>query len=188
MKRAIIIHCWEGVPEYCWYPWMKRELESSGFVVQVPAMPETELPTQRLWVPTLRKLIGEPDEDLILIGHSVGCITILRYLESLAEDQRIGGVVLVAGFTDDLGFDELKNYFETPIDWEKIRHHCDKFIAIHSDNDPYVPMKHADVFHEKLGAQIIVKPNMKHFSGSVDNEESCLQLPDVVEAVLRLID
>ena len=112
MKKAIIIHCWEGVPDYCWYPWLKKELEAKGFEVVVPAMPETELPKQALWVPKMQELIGEPDEDLILVGHSIGCISILRYLETLKEGQKIGGAVLVEGFTDDLGFEEIKNYFE----------------------------------------------------------------------------
>jgi len=186
MKRAIIIHCWEGTPEYCWYPWLKQELESKGFHVEVSAMPDTEHPRQDAWVPKLRELIGKPDEELILIGHSVGCITILRYLESLQANKKIKGAVLVAGFTDDLGYEELKNYFETPIDFEAIKSHCPKFVAIHSDNDPYVNLKHADIFKEKLNAEIIVKKGMGHFSGEIEDEEACTELPDALDAVLRI--
>jgi uncharacterized protein len=186
MKKAIIIHCWEGVPDYCWYPWLKKELEAKGFEVQVPAMPETELPKQKLWVPKMHELIGEPNEDLILVGHSIGCISIMRYLESLKEGQKIGGAVLVAGFTDYLGFEEIKNYFETPIDFEKIKSHCRKFVAINSDNDPYVPIKHSDTLREKLGAEVIIKHNMGHFSGAIEGEESCTELPDALEAVLNI--
>jgi predicted alpha/beta hydrolase family esterase len=186
MNRAIIVHCWEGIPNYCWYPWLKRELESKGFHVEVPAMPDTDHPRQDAWVPKLREVIGEPDEGLILIGHSVGCITILRYLERLKPDQRIKGVILVAGFTDDLGYEELKNYFETPIDFETIKSCCPKFIAIHSDNDPYVDMKHADIFKEKLDAKIIVKKEMGHFSGEIEDEQACTELPDVLEIALHI--
>lgn len=186
MKRAIIIHCWEGTPDYCWYPWLKQELEKKDFSVEVPAMPETELPKQKLWVPKMHEVIGEPNEELILIGHSVGCITILRYLESLKSGQKIGGAVLVAGFTDDLGFDELKNYFETEISWEKINSHCEKFVAIHSDNDPFVPLNHGDILNEKLEAEVKVLNNRGHFSGSVDNEESCTKLPEVLAAVEQI--
>lgn len=186
MKRAIIVHCWDGTPEYCWYPWLKNELVKQGFTVQVPAMPETELPKQKLWVPKLQEVIGQPDQDLILVGHSVGCITLLRYLEDLTPEQKIGGAVLVAGFTDDLGFEELKNYFEEPLNFEKIKSICPNFICIHSDNDPFVPMKHSGIFKDKLNAQIIVKHQMGHFSGEVDNEKSCTELPDALEAVLSI--
>jgi len=94
--------------------------------------------------------------------------------------------VLVAGFTDNLGFEELKNFFEKPIDFEAIKQHSSKFVAIHSDNDPYVPLKHGDIFKEKLGAKLIVKHNFKHFSGPVDKEDSCTELPDVVESIVEI--
>jgi len=44
MKRAIIIHCWAGHPEYCWYLQTKKDLEELGFDVQVSTMPDTEEP------------------------------------------------------------------------------------------------------------------------------------------------
>ena len=121
MKRAVIIHCWDGYPDYCWYPYVKKELEAKGFEVQVPAFPETDAPKLDAWLHVLKEKVGIPDGNTYLIGHSVGCITIFRYLESLAPGQKIGGVVLVAGFTDDLGFKELKNFFTTEIQFEKIK-------------------------------------------------------------------
>lgn len=187
MKRAIIVHCWDGYPDYCWYPWAKKELETKGFSVQVPAFPETGAPKQTKWVPVLKEQIDKPDDELFLIGHSVGCITILRYLETLKEGERVGGVVLVAGFTDNLGFEELKNYFETPIDFAKIKAKSKNgFIAIHSDNDPYVDLKFGDIFKKALGAEVIIKHAMGHFSGPVDKEESCVELPDVIVSVEKL--
>lgn len=186
MKKVVIVHCWDGYPEYCWYPKVKAGLKQKGFEVVAPAFPETEAPNLEKWLPVLSEAVGEPSEDVFLVGHSVGCITILRYLESLPEGQKVGGVVLVAGYTDNLGFEELKNFFITDIDFEKIKDSAVGFVAIHSDNDPYVPLKHGDILKDKLGAELIVKHNFKHFSGPVDNEESCTDLPDVVEAVERL--
>lgn len=185
MKKAIIVHCWDGFPGYCWYPYVKRELEKKDFLVEVPAFPETEKPILDNWLPVLKEKVGKPDENTYLIGHSVGCITILRYLESL-DNELLGGVILVAGFTDDLGFKELENFFTKEINFEKIRKHAKKFTAIHSDNDPFVPMRHGDFLKEKLGAELIVKDNYKHFSGHVDKEESCVELPDVVENILKI--
>lgn len=31
MKRVILVHCWEGYPDYCWYPQTEKELEEKGF-------------------------------------------------------------------------------------------------------------------------------------------------------------
>lgn len=187
MKRAIIVHCWEGYSEYCWYPWVKKELETKGFQVEVPAFPETENPKMDRWVSKLQEVIGEPDERLYLIGHSLGCATIMRYLEALDENQRVGGVVFVAGFTENVGYAEIQNFFETPIDLEKIKTKTKNgFFAIHSDDDPYVDLKYADIFKEKLEAEIIIKHNAKHFSGAIEGEESCIELPEVIKAVEKL--
>lgn len=186
MKKVVIVHCWDGHPEYCWYPQTKKELEEKGFKVKVPAMPETNLPKLSLWLPKLKEIVGEPNEDLYLVGHSVGVITILRYLEQLKDNQKVGGVVMVAGFTDDLGYEELKNFFETPIDFEKIKTKTNHFVAIHSDNDPHVPLKQGDIFKEKLGAKLIVKHDMGHFSGPVDDTKSITSLPEVSEAILGM--
>src|SRR3989344_7483198 len=149
--KAIIVHCWGGSPEYCWYPSAKKELKRHGFEVTVPAFSDTDAPNLGKWLPVLRAVVGTPSEDLYLIGHSLGCITILRYLESLAPGQQVGGVVLVAGFTDDLSAidtieDELKNFFQTPIQWELIKSHAKHFVAIHSDDDPFVSLKYGDIF------------------------------------------
>lgn len=186
MKRVIIVHCWDGYPEYCWYPYVKKEMEARWFEVQVPAFPETEEPKLEKWLPVLKEKAGTPDENLYLVGHSVGCITIMRYLESLEENQKTGGVILVAGFTDDLGFDELKNFFTTEIDFARIKKKARRFVAIHSDDDPFVPLKYGEVLKEKLGAELIVKHNAKHFSGPVDEEGSCVELPDVVEKIIEI--
>lgn len=182
MKKVIMVHGWEGGPSHDWFPDTKKELKTRGYEVVVPEMPETNLPKLNKWLPKLRETIGKPSKNLYLIGHSAGCVTILRYLESLEGNKKIGGAVFVAGFTDDLGYKELKNFFETPIDFEKIKTHCPKFIAIHSDNDPDVSLKHGDIFKEKLNAKLIVKHNMGHFS----QDDGCTRLPDVSESLLEI--
>lgn len=187
-KRVVIVHCWEGYPDYCWYPQTKKELEEKGFKVLVPEMPETDLPKLSAWLPKLQEVIGTPDENLYLVGHSAGAITIMRFLENLSDNQKVGGIVFVAGFTDDLGYKELSNFFEKPIDFEKIRQRAKHFVAIHSDNDPYVDVKFGDIFREKLGAEVVIKNNMGHFSGEVGNEESCTSLPDVTKSILKMVD
>lgn len=190
MKRVIIVHCWGGYPEYCWYQNTKKELEAKGFEVIVPAFPDTNEPNLNKWLPVLSEAVGDSvDEETYLIGHSVGCITILRYLESLNESQKVGGVVLVAGFTDNLSFDELKNFFTTDILFEKIKENANHFVAIHSDNDPYVPLKHGDIFKEKLNAELIIKHEAGHFSGSDDEDDpdtNCTELPIVIESIIKI--
>jgi len=116
MKKVIIIHGWEGSPQSNWFPWLKKELEAKGFVVEVPIMPDTMNPTLENWLAHLKKVAGEPNENTYFVGHSLGVITILRYLESL-EDKKVGGVVLVAGFPEPIGYEEINTFFVKPLDY-----------------------------------------------------------------------
>ncbi len=181
-KKAILIHGWEGTPDEGWRPWLKNKLEEQGFEVLAPAMPDTDNTKMEAWLEHLNKLIDNVDENYYFVGHSLGCITILRYLELLNENQEVGGAVLVAGFTSNLGYDELDSFFQTKINWDKIKSSCKKFVAIHSDNDPFVSLHYGDIFKENLNAEIIIKQNMKHFSGDDDINE----LPSALESILKI--
>lgn len=182
MRRIILVHGWDGYPEEGWFPKFRKEMEEQGFIVAIPAMEPADAPSRDRWVPQLANAVGTPDEDTYLVGHSAGCVTILRYLEGLPDGTKVGGVLLVAGFTDHLGFEELKNYFTTPIDWTNVRSKADGFVAIHSDNDKFVPLSHADVFKAQLGAQVIVLKARGHFAGS----DGTTELPEARDAVLTL--
>lgn len=115
----------------------------------------------------------------------------MRYLETLESGEKVGGVVFVAGFISTLypvgTYAPVNSFVEGGFDFRNIKSHCNKFIAIQSDDDPHVPLeKHTKSLKEDLGAEIIIKHGMKHFSGVVDGENSCIELPDVVDAVLKL--
>ena len=180
MKRAFIIHGWQGRPKDGWRPWLRKELEKRKFSVSVPAMPDTEHPKMDAWVSHLSDTVGVPDEGCYFVGHSLGCIAILRYFETLS--MRVGGTVLVAGFADNLRIKELSTFFTKPVDWDKIKSVCKKFTAIHSDDDPYVPLRNGDIFEKNLDAKIVVENGMKHFSG----DDGIFNLPSALKAVLDM--
>jgi uncharacterized protein len=190
MKRVFIIHGWDGYPEEGWFPWLKIELEKMGFEVFVPQLPESENPRIYNWIPKLVETVGTPDEDCYFVGHSMGCQTIARYLESLPEGIKVGGVVFVAGFfkhlkglEDDVSVQETaKHWLETPIDFEKVKNHLVESVAIFSTNDPYVPLDNQDDFKSKLGSEIIIEKDRGHFSGSTGT----LGLPTVLEKILEI--
>jgi len=131
----------------------------------------------------LREIIGQPDDELVLIGHSIGTIAIMRYLEALEVGQ-VGKVILVAGFTDQLGFKELENFFETRLNFAKIKTKSKNgFVVIQSDNDPFISEQYGERLKEELGAKLIIKHGANHMSGAVDGEETCVELPEVIENV-----
>lgn len=189
-KRVFIIHGWSGQPDVGWLLWLRKELENRGFEVVAPQMPETDEPKIEKWVPFFEEKVGEADENTYFIGHSIGCQTILRYLEKLPEDKKVGGALFVAGWfnlkpeasEDKDDIKTAKPWLETPIDFGKILNHTEKFTAIFSDNDPYVPIEDAELFKQKLGAKTIIQNNKGHFRG----EDGSTELPVVLEELLRI--
>lgn len=191
MKKVFIIHGWDGYPEEGGFPWLKKELEEKGFQVTVPAMPDPLQPKIEEWVPFLRKVVGTPDENTFLVGHSIGAQTVLRYLESLNSKIKIGGAVFLAGWINlsDRAFENAGDaeiaqpWLNTPLDWNKIRLHTSNFTAIFSDDDPFVSLTDSKIFKEKLEAKIIIEKNKAHYSGS----DGITQLPTVLKELLSFI-
>ena len=142
-------------------------------------------------MPALAKAVVKPDENLYLVGHSMGCQTIARYLESLPAGVKIGGAVFVAGFfkhltglEDDPAVQETDQHWLTaPLDFDKVKSHLGKSVAIFSETDPYVPLDNQEDFENKLGSKIIVVKGPGHFSGGLDN---CTELPEALNAVLEI--
>ncbi len=188
-KRVFVVHGWDGYPEEGWFPWLKRELESRGFEVHIPQLPDAKYPKLEKWTPALAEAVGKADEYTYFVGHSMGTKTIIKYLEGLPEGTKIGGVVFVAGFLkrltgleDDPEVHEYAgNWLEAPVDLEKARSHFEKSTAIFSDNDHYVPLDNVDDFRDKLGSKILIEHNMDHFSGSVGVTELPIALQSLLE-------
>jgi len=188
MKRVFIIHGWGGYPDEGWFPWLKKELEKRGFAVQVPAMPNTAEPKIEVWIPFLSELVGQADENTFFVGHSIGCQTIIRYLQTLPDGIKIGGAVFVAGWYNlrNLETEEEKKiagpWVNEPRDDKKIRQTVNRAIAIFSDDDPFVIPENQRSWKEKIGAKIIIEHAKGHFS----EETGIKELSSALEAVLEI--
>ncbi len=169
MSRVIIVHRWGGNSGSDWIPWLADELRTRDIEVAVPDMPKTNEPEIALWIPYLASVVKEVNEDTFFVGHSVGCQAIMRYLQELSSDKKIGGAVFVAGFVNlkEQGQGEeqkVKEWLETPINWPNVKAHTSSFVYIYSDNDPFVPESDAQIFREKLNAKLVLDEGKGHFT------------------------
>lgn len=186
MKKAYIIHGWGGNPQEGWFVWLKKKLEKENVEVIVPEMPNTDYPKIDGWVGKLKEVVV-PGEDVVLIGHSIGCQAIMRYLEQLDEGVKIGKVIFVAGWfdlTDEVWDEEYtveiaKPWINTPIDFNRVKEHVKSIIAFFSDNDPYVPLSDSELFKERLNAEIIVLKNKGHIS----QEHGVNEFPEIMRFI-----
>lgn len=167
-ERIIIIHRWEGSPEGDWYPWITSQFEAKGYEVIVPMMPDPDHPLIEDWIPMLADVIDEPDMHTHLIGHSVGAQTIMRYLET--GNEKIGKVVFVAPWFNLTNLEDeetekiAKPWLTTPIDYETVKQNTSGITAIFSDNDYFVPTSDAQLFAERLNAEVITEHEKGHFT------------------------
>ncbi len=163
-----------GRPDDAWYQWLAGELSAAADVT-ILSTPEPDAPTIESWVESIASAVGRPPRQpasTFLIGHSVGCQAILRYLVTLPTGVSIGGVLCVAGWlTIDDPSDLLRAWCERPLDRVKVGAATTAFKVVISDNDPYTVDYTATVtsFGE-LGASVDVVAGVGHFNA--DREPS----------------
>ena len=167
-KRVIIVHGWEGSPTADWIGWATDAFRRKGYEVRTPEMPDTDRPVIEKWVRHLRSVAGTVDENIYFIGHSIGCQTVMRFLETI--DAKAGGAIFVAGWFGLTHQSEeekaiAKPWIETPIDTAKVKTNLTHSVAVLSANDPYVPYEEAKrSFETRLGSEIITVPDAGHFT------------------------
>lgn len=183
MKKVIIVHRWDGSPDTDWYPWLKRELENKGYHVIVPEMPSPSEPTIPFWVGELIETLDEPDRETSFIGHSIGCQTIMRYIETLPENVRVGKVVFVAGWFDleNLENEEseriAKPWIERPINMHSVKNKVREMKVFLSSDEPYGFIEeNASTFKNELGAKVVIEKGKGHFT----ENDGVTKVPEVL--------
>ncbi len=190
-KRIFIVHGFGAIVDEGWLGWLRRELETQGFLVASLQMPNTNKPEIQVWVNYLKNAVGSLDENTFFIGHSIGCQAIARYLESLPVAETSGGAIFVSGFFKRLtiaDFDDeskkvLREWLDAPINLIVVKRHLLKSIAIFSDDDPYVPIDNVEEFKYIIGSEIIIEHKQGHFSSS----SGLPKYPSVLNVVLGFL-
>ena len=98
-KRVLILHGWESNSKEHWFLEEKQRLEKLNCEVIVPDMPNTFHPEKEEWIEIVEGFT--PDDNSVLIGHSLGGVTTLRFARKAAEEYSIGRMEL--GFPYPVG-------------------------------------------------------------------------------------
>jgi hypothetical protein len=175
--HAVLVHGWKGWPENAWFPWLRRELEQEGWTTEALKLPNPDVPHRKTWSDLVRAAIR--DEHTVLIGHSLGCPTILFAIQDY-EGPPIRGVVLVGGFARDYRVPGLNIWFhQALLDFDRIRSKSRNWTVIHSKNDLLVPYREGEWLARQLHAEFVTvnKGHMMH-------AERVTELPEALHAVL----
>ncbi|MBP6948736.1 MAG: serine hydrolase family protein [Candidatus Pacebacteria bacterium] len=167
MKKVFIIHGLEGTPNGGWRPWLMSELQKIDVYACALSMPKHGAPVLSEWIEEIERHVERNQEDeLFLVGHSLGVPTILKYLETMKEGIHIKGAVLVSGPAEKTTNEKVTHFLNTPINFDVINTKVSRFAIIHGDDDPVVPIQNAGFLAEKLHCDLVVIHEGKHLNGS----------------------
>ncbi|KFL36288.1 hypothetical protein N788_05195 [Arenimonas donghaensis DSM 18148 = HO3-R19] len=135
-----------------------------GFAVAVPALPDSHDPDPRAWQGALQDAIGGGKGPLVLVGHSLGALAVLRWL--LAAPNPIAGAVLVAPPIGPSRLEAIRRFRVEAQALPAALSRARRSLVVVSDADPYLLPTPADVAtaFASAGARRLLLPGGGHFS------------------------
>ncbi len=162
----VILHGFEGTPEAPRYQLWKKELEKHGHKVIIPALPNSNTPSEDEQVAAALKA-ATYDERTVLFGHSLGAVVAMKVVETLKKP--IARLVLAGGFVDRNFKDHPRNFdkrFKWEFDGEAIRKNAKVIQILHDQNDHAVSDKQVAHLEKLLGVKAWrVEGEKSHFTG-----------------------
>lgn len=184
MKNALILHGTSNTSLGNWFPWLKRELEKSGYLVWCPDLPHADHPDQDNY---FKVIFGRTDwqfgDESVVIGHSSGGVTALKVVQHLADGVVINKCVTVGAPYIRHGDDPIQGLFKEPYDFTKIKKHAKRFIIFHSDDDPYVPVEDGKIISNALSGDFVYIPGQGHFN--LEKGPQYKRFPKLLEKILE---
>lgn len=174
--RVILIHGYNSSPDENFHPWLADELRSRGFEVLIPRLPLVEEPNVLECIQAVVTAAGRLDDQTIILGHSLGGVLALRYLE-VAEAVSTPRAVILVGVPWFIRNEKVKTFFLSEFDFEVVMWKAKEFAVIHSHDDQIVPFDHAQKYAKMLGAELIAADGDDHYIGQ--------RYPILLETVLK---
>ncbi len=177
--RIILIHGFNSSPSMNFHPWLRDELHAAGFEVIAPELPLKSVPrvpgdtsdpqlAEGIDMPALmeamKKEIGYLKNEDILLGHSLGALVILQYLEAVEMTETPRAVILV-GAPWKVSRPELRRLFVDDLDADVLMWKAREYVVIHSQDDKLVPIEHGRKLADQLRARMIETATDDHYMG-----------------------
>lgn len=181
-----VVHGYTSSSQSEWFPWLKEQVKNIQVKIDIPDMPDSKNPHLETWLNHLRKNALDIDENTIFIGHSLGCVTALRYI--LEKDIKIKGAILVSGFINENPMDEqtegLQEFVDEPLDIARIKNLIPSRIVITATDDDIVPTKATQKLAEALDSNLIILSSGKHFIA----RDGYTEFPVLLNEIQKLIN
>lgn len=184
-KKIYVIHGYNASASSHWFPWLKQKLTTNDISVKVLDMPSSSDPKLEEWTKELSRSIEKLDQNSFFIAHSLGCISLLNYFETLKELPQIGGIILVSGFEQKLAnIPELDDFIPIEIDYKRIIKAITSRVVVTAVNDDIVPTEFSKKLADRLNAKFYQLSSGGHFLAS----EGFLEFPEIYEILSQMIE
>lgn len=165
-KHVYVIHGYNATPKSHWFPWIKDRLSERGATVDILELPNSQSPNLTEWTEHLSQHASELDGGTYFIAHSLGCVSLLRYLEQAELKEKIGGFLLVSGFSKSLPeLRFLDEFTRAPLDYGSIVDAARYRMVLASKDDPIVPFSYSKELSERILADFYPVDGCGHFLG-----------------------
>lgn len=161
-----------------WKVSLQAELGDTYDVLQ-PKMPNGTNVRYQEWCIWFERCASLLEDDVILIGHSLGGIFLAKYLSENIFGKRIKATILVAAPYGDTDTVESLREFMLPQSLEKFQVQGGPIYLLQSKDDPVVPYVQVEEYQRALpSAHTKIFDDKGHF-----NQE---EFPELVELVKSL--
>ncbi|WP_420553077.1 RBBP9/YdeN family alpha/beta hydrolase [Tenacibaculum aiptasiae] len=181
--KIYLIHGYTASKNSNWFPSFKKELQNENIDVIILEMPNSKNPQFEEWINHMEETITGDNENTIYIGHSLGCVAVLNYL-NINKKNAVKGLFLISGFVDETPIPELEQFIQPKLDYEYITNLTENRIAISAKNDDIIPYEYSKRMANKLNAKFILLDKGKHFI----DRDNFLDFPFLVNEVKKLVD
>ncbi len=164
-KRAALLHGTDGAPDQNWFPWLKSKLETEGYEVWAPELPDSHSPNCETYG---EFLFGSDFDfaDSLVVGHSSGAVEVLNML----MDERCPRVKLAVcvgawehGVPPGMDAAQFVGLFPPDgFDFTTMKQRADAIEFLHGSDDPYCPLDQAEHLAGELDAPLTIVPNGHH--------------------------
>ena len=180
-----VIHGFTASSKANWFPWLEVHGHSLRISMRIPDLPGANDPHLEPWLEEIEEAVKEMDENTIFIGHSLGCITAIRYV--LRKGIKIKGAIFVSGFMGEnpmeVQKDGLSEFVNGEIDVEQVKRLIPKRIMLTATNDDIVPWEATKEMAQRLNCELIVLSAGGHFI----DRDGCTELHEVLRILEKMI-
>lgn len=147
------------------------------FEVFVPTMPNKETARYEEWRIWFEKMLPFLNEEVLLVGHSLGGLFLAKYLSEGIFPKKIKALILVAAPSKSGKHNRNENFWFTG-SVSKLDEQVKNIFLFYSKDDKIVPFSDAELYKAEL-------PNAKIFSFEDKGHFRLEAFPELVELIKK---